>query len=528
MRDLINLVDGVLTESRGIGARRMGEEFVSTKNPNDKIYVNTVAFYPDDRPHFANEEERNAALKAAISGIKNATISLISQFKEKDRAFGIAIFDRPNKQKLIFIKPFVEVKPDPTKNSWDNQRGLPGYKFNSKVAAKSLAGVMPQDVLKSKATDLTPSDIIEQIAAKFGAKHILTKAAQSVASGIMPITIPADPEIGFTAFRDYFCELLHPIALVVGNYRGDVAQAAQSFLGTQDFSNTLISFGADKTEGLSDSILIGPDGRKVKVSSKGGPGGGAPASSKNLLDCVRDAEVANKKLVRKYSDVIDIIKTVENSSQEQGPLVLGVQFGIIGPADVKKIIELKKQYAINMSDIKKLGLSKKLTALALGRKAAKPESVNMFFHCIAAVAHAVAKHVNENTEFSEAASQILNNGALIQVYTKASDKGNTWVINSFEPKWPGDDITAVKFSAGKTYFSTYINGKFTFKIITRGFTDVETDDTSGVIEPDMTDIETPTVKPGAAPKDIRSKAAKAARQLRGFEPKKADLGREER
>lgn len=527
MREILNILESIVTESRGIGARRMGEEFISTKNPNDKIYVNSVEFYPNNRPHYANEKERNTALNAAISGIKNATVSLTTEFKDKDRAFGIAIFDRPNKQKLIFIKPFVEVKPDPTANSWDNQRGIPGYRYNSKVAAKSLAGVMPQDILKSKISDLTPSEIIQQIATKFGANHTLTKAAQDVAKGVMPITVPADPEIGFTAFRDYFCELLHPIALVVGNYKGDVSKAAESFLGASDFSSTLINFGTDKTEGLSDSILVGPDGRKVKVSSKGGPGGGAPASSKNLLDSARDAEQANKKLVRKHADVLDIIKTVDTSSAVEGPLKLGIQFGIIGEEDAKKIMGLKSQYPINLRDIKKLGMSKKLTQLVLNRKTEDPDSVNIFFHSIAAVAHAVAKHVNENTKFSDAASQILNNGALIQVYTKGKDNGDTWTINSFSPKWPGDDITDVKFSAGKTYYSTYIKGKFTFKIILRGFTDVETD-TGGIIEPDTTDIEQPTVKPGARVKGLRPKAATVARRERGAEPKKPDLGRAQR
>ena len=39
MRDLINII--TLTESRGLGARRAGEEFVSTTNPEDKIFINS-------------------------------------------------------------------------------------------------------------------------------------------------------------------------------------------------------------------------------------------------------------------------------------------------------------------------------------------------------------------------------------------------------------------------------------------------------------------------------------------------------
>lgn len=46
MRELIKIVD--LFESRGLGARRSGEEFVSTSNLNEKIYVNSVRFYPEN------------------------------------------------------------------------------------------------------------------------------------------------------------------------------------------------------------------------------------------------------------------------------------------------------------------------------------------------------------------------------------------------------------------------------------------------------------------------------------------------
>ena len=41
MRDLIDIVSGKLFESRGLGARKAGEEFVSLTNPDDKIFFQT-------------------------------------------------------------------------------------------------------------------------------------------------------------------------------------------------------------------------------------------------------------------------------------------------------------------------------------------------------------------------------------------------------------------------------------------------------------------------------------------------------
>jgi hypothetical protein len=292
MRDLINIV--MLTESRGLGARRAGEEFVSTTNPEDKIYVNSVSFYPQDRIQFGSYEEMVEALKELVN-IPDAYVDLIGKFGPKDLAFGIAIFDKPDKTKLAFVKPYKMVKPDPTQNDWNNQTGIPGYRYNSKAAAKTQAGMTPQDIL-TDGNDQSPAGIVEQIAAKFGEESSLTKVAQAIAAGQkLPIAIPADPSLSFTAFRDYFCELLHPIALHTGNYTGNAGDAAQKFLGVGGFAGTTINFGNDKTEGLSDSILIAPDGRKIKVSSKGAKG--AEASAKNIVDAADELKTSNPDLL---------------------------------------------------------------------------------------------------------------------------------------------------------------------------------------------------------------------------------------
>jgi len=58
----------------------------------------------------------------------------------------------------------------------------------------------------------------------------------------------------------------------------------------------------------------------------------------------------------------------------------------------------------------------------------------------------------------------LNNGALIQVYTKASENKGQWTLKEFETVYPGESIKGVYLSAAKTYYSTGIKGNFTFKI----------------------------------------------------------------
>ena len=265
MREYINII----TESRGLGARRTGEEFVSATNPEDKIYVNSVTFYPEGGTKYNTYEEMSIDLKRIVNEISDADVDLIGKFTPTDLAFGIAIFDRLDNSRLAYVKPFKTVHPDPSQNNWSNQTGIPGFRYNSKTAAKIQAGMTPQDILTQE-SNLTPSDIVHQVSAKFGEDSPLTNVVRLIAAGQkLPITIDAPSAMSFTAFRDYFAELLHPIALHTGNYVGNAGEAASKFLGVGGFAGTSINFGRDKNEGLSDSILIAADGKKIKVSSKG-------------------------------------------------------------------------------------------------------------------------------------------------------------------------------------------------------------------------------------------------------------------
>jgi len=479
MRNFINILDNLIVESRGLGARKTGEEFVSTSNPNEKIYVNSVRFYPENATEFPSYQEMVNDLKQRVNNIPGAYVDLISKFKESDRAYGIAIFDNPEGSRLAYVKPYRSINLDPTQNKWDNQTGIPGFKYNSKSAAKTQAGLTPQDIL-TRQSNLTPADIVSQIAEKFGTDSPLTKVAKNISRGQrLPLTIDAPPGISFTAFRDYFCELLHPIALQTGNYRGNAGQAAMKFLNQDSFSGTSINFGTDKTEGLSDSILISDDGKKIKVSSKGA--GGAQASAKNLLDAVNELRGTNPQLARKHKEIIGVIQEMVTAGQGGAPLVLGVKYGIIDAGDSDMIKSLKGQSRVTLVSVKNMAMSSKLKKLILERKTDDPENVNLYFHALAAVAHKVADHVNEKTKFGEAASEILNNGALIQVYTSASESGDSWTIENFRTVWPSDTVTGVKFSASKTYYSTGIKGNFTFKILKNNASDVE-DDTDEINE----------------------------------------------
>jgi len=139
MRNFLDILDRIITESRGIGARVRGAEFVSTTNPDEKIYVDQVLFFPETGGEYETEQEMNAALQAFMEQFEGY-VDLIKEFSKRDRAFGIAVFTKPDSDvRLAWVKPFQKVQRDPTANQWDNQTGIPGYKYNSKAAAKTSA-----------------------------------------------------------------------------------------------------------------------------------------------------------------------------------------------------------------------------------------------------------------------------------------------------------------------------------------------------------------------------------------------------
>ena len=201
-----------------------------------------------------------------------------------------------------------------------------------------------------------------------------------------------------------------------------------------------------------------------------------------------------RKLLRKYKDIIGIVREIQTSGQSGAPLFLGMKFGIIDEKEAQLIRDLKNAPLVNLQDKKKLksmGLTPNLIKLAEGRTTKNPDNTNLYYHLLAAVAHLAVVEVNEKTKFSDAASDILNNGALVQVYTKATEKKGQWILTSFDTVYPGTSVSGVMLSASKNYASTGIKGNFTFKIL-RGGAKVAPDDASSQVPEPPMDSQAPT------------------------------------
>ena len=513
MRDILDKIQ-IIAESKGLANRRPGAIFKNSAG--DEITFVDLSFYPDGGGRFEPEQ-----LEDAIQQMTAQVGDIQWQNTKTARVGGFAIAQFDSETGPLYFGFFLgEIKPNPVDNNIKNQVG--DYKFAGAAAAKTQAKMTPQDLLTNK-TNLTTKDIMLQLSQSLGVDSPIYYIAHQVAMNApFPIEVEVTDSLSFTGFRDYFCEILQPIVLQNGNYKGNAAEAAQIFFGEPSFANTTISFDDSKNAGLSDSVLELSDGRYVKISSKGEKG--AEASVKNLLDEVDN--VQNPELLEKYGDVIELIETMRTNGQAGAPLILGIQYGIIDESDAEFIKSLRKFRPVPLNSIKDVDVngmspSDNLIKLAMNRKTKKPESLSLFFHLMAAVAHEVANKVNTSTNFSQAASEILNNGALVQMYTNAKQSGNKWVLEGFRTVYPSKAVTGVILSAGKNYSSTEIKGNFTFKILRNGAkADPEPTETEQATD-DAADVDLAK----AAEKIVGS--TKSVLQRKQREPK-SDIGRAKR
>lgn len=455
MRDILDKLE-TLNESTGLANRKSGDVFRDSSG--NEIVFNNIRFFPDQGGKL--EPNELDSMISRVSDELGTEIQWLNNRSPRSGGFAIASFNSPEGE-ILFGRYLESIKPDFTGNYVPNQIG--DFRFAGKAAAKIQSGLTPQDLLTDR-IDLTVEDILTQLAAKLGTDNALYKVAYNLAMGEpLPMTFDAPSDESFTGFRDYFCEILQPIALQRGQYTGNAGEAAEIFLGGT-FEGTLISFDDSKTAGLSDSIMTNSEGKSIKVSTKGGKG--ATASTKNLIDSVNELQETDngRKLIAKYEDAIEIMREIQKRGQAGAPLYLGMKYDIIDEDDARSILEMKNNAPISLTDIDNLGLSDNLVRLAKGRGTTNTEKVNLYYHLMAAVAFKAADEVNDKTDFSKAAADILNNGALVQVYTKAKEGKGQWTLSEFNTVYPGDSIKGVYLSAGKTYYSTGIKGNYTFKI----------------------------------------------------------------
>jgi len=507
----------ILTEGRGLSARAPGEKFADAQG--NEITFQGLQFFPE-RGHFQNSMEM-------MQAAENTGLNIHWTNKPKGgtdgatEAFGIATFTigDDTEKKYYLGRYFKTIDPNRMNNNFPHEAIPGGFKLQSGLGKKEGAGYKPSEILTNFKSN-TPDTIAQQIIAKFGQGSDEANAVTAFMSATQfPIKVPKG-NMNVQAFRDYFCEMLQPVALVRGMpIKGNAQEAAEIFFGSgAGYNDCVISFNEGVSGGLFDSLLVNSEGKQIKLSSKGKSG--ANASVVNLLRCIEELQVAPKGavLLKKYAKTVEILSTIDKGGHAGAPLQLGVEFGIITNADASAIMTLK---AFGPEDSIPWGKgTEKIQALYKARKARDPSKIIPFEHALAAVAYKVADYVNNNTDFGKAASDILNHSALVQMYTDVTEAGNQLSINGFTAVYPSETVTGVLLDAAKAYMSTQGKGNFVFQILKNGAKPVKQ------TEPEA---ESPIAAPNAVTGkriDIRPQGAPTPREPRGAPT--AGLGRERR
>jgi len=462
MRDLIDKLNNVLNESRGMSARQPGEEFVRTnsKDPNDIIVFKGLTFYPESGKYDSNETLMKAFYKVQqkIGGIEQ-----LNKPSKQGGGFAVATFDTAYGVRHL-AKFANEIKPVRTQNTFFQTQDIPGgFTYKTAKAQKETVGYKPSQILTNFKSQ-TPESILAQISAKFGPESDEYRAAEIFNSASQfPIEMPAG-NMDFAGFRDYFCEMLQPIALIHGMpIKGNANKAAEIFLdGT--YSDCVVSFNQSVGGELYDSLLINPAGKQIKLSSKGAKG--AMASSVNLLKSVRELENAGMTQFREqYADVIDILETIGQGNHDSGPLNLAIEQGMITSDEAAQVMSLKQYAGVKDFNIDDTDITDNLKKIYKERKADDPSKIVPLNHLVSSIAYKVCNGINLGSNFSEAAADILNNSAFVQMYTEAKKVKDSFVITGFTTVWPSKLFTEVTLEAQKSYSSTSSSGgKLVFNI----------------------------------------------------------------
>lgn len=460
MRDLINLIDN-LEESRGLSARKPGETYSRGEGADNQITFQSLTFYPEVGS-FTSGEEMMTAFDAVQKQVKHP-IEMVNQ-PGSNRAFGIAAFDTAVGTRYL-AKFAKEIKPVREQNTFFKTKDIPGeFSQTDARGSKEKVGYKPTDVL-TEFKSQTPESILAQIEAKFGKDSTEYQAAVIITSAeSFPVSVPAG-NMDFAGFRDYFCEMLQPIVLINGApVKGNAARAAEVFMGKGGYSDCVVSFNTKTSGELFDSLLINSAGKQIKLSSKGAKG--AMASSVNLLTSVRELEAAGMTQFRKqYKDVIDILEVIDDGNHDSGPLNLAIQLGMIDSNEAAQVMTLKKYAGAKDFDIDKTDLSNNLKKIYKDRTAEDPSKIVPLNHLVSSIAYKVCNEINTKTNFSEAAADILNNSAFVQMYTDAKKGKGEFIIQGFTTVWPSKLFTDVTLEAQKSYSSTASSGgKLVFNI----------------------------------------------------------------
>ena len=452
----------VLGESKGFFGRDTGDKFTHHDGREYSI-VQVVAFPDAQQSKFETPEDRDAAIKAFQEEHNNAEIEWVNKPAKNMLAFGIAQLDDADGNHVFWGKYMQQVGFD-LMGAWANKQTPPGWALQTKGAQKFAAGFDPQALIRTEQEFSGVDSIINTVVKNSDdqVKEVFKTALQNLAQGNGGVVFEGMYEQQ-AALRDYFGEIMQPVALMGGVIKGQAEDARKLLADGAEWRDCRVMWPMSMNAALCDSFMIAPNGAQIGISSKGGQG--AAASAKNLNDAVTKArkngnEIVEAGGVAEYA--ASIVEIIARESQYDGPIEVG-KFLKVSGIDDKLNAEIKKYVQEGKTDLE--GMSKQATDL-ISNFAVKLETkgFNAGYALLSAASKTVAKFINADDKFSKGAIALLNQSDIIQLYTNMGKSKDNAVLGEFKAVYPPTFSGKVLIEGGKNYYSSRVGGKMAFAI----------------------------------------------------------------
>ena len=441
-----------LIESKGIMGRVQGDTFLKG---DDRLEFQSVTLYPTEEMQFNSPEQRDDFIQQLEQEL-NSQIDWTNAPNKGSLAFGVATLTDPAlDDKITYWGRYFKQKTADMMGKWGNNQVPVGWKLQTAGAMKLDIGIDPQHLIKTDDPFNGVLDVIQAVKTNSTGNELsesLVNALETIHTQEHPV-FPGQIS-NLPALRDYFGEIMGPVALMSDMVGGQAEDARRDLLRGIPWSNCSIFWPMAMNAPLVDSYFTAPDGTRVGISSKGGKG--AKASVKNIQDAILKAP---EELKAQYPTTVNVINIVQSNSAKDGPFRLAELYNIL-PQGLEEEIngyiqEGKQDYA---------GLSPACTELFnYGTPRQDVPGFNTGYAMLALLAKKVTKAINTSgPEFGQGCVAFLNQSSIVQLYCKMGKQGDDARVTGWEAVYPPNFQGTVEIDGSKNYYSSRIGGKFAF------------------------------------------------------------------
>lgn len=451
-----------LSESSGMYNRKVGDEYRNSQT-GKVVSFQSIVSYPNSGKYSSLAERQK--VQASIEGKK--LVQWVNPTMESNPnylAFSIVEVCDSDGNCEYWGRYFKEIVGNMLR-TWDNKEVPSGWKLQIKSAQKSAAGYDPQHLIRVETPFSNVKSVLDAVSNQLGIDHELSRGLVELSQGQLPIFKGMAGQM--PAIRDYFGEIMAPIALIAGSVSGDADLARVKLLGSSgSWGDCAIWWPMGMNHNLVDSYLRPPSNFDIGISSKGGVG--ARASVKNIYDQLvqvqKRAENSDElaAMLDQYKLELDLITKIQTQSQLLGPISLAVDLKVL-------TLDQSKQFANEVQSLIKnpnQRPSELLTSfMALKGARSSEGGYNPGYHALAGLAEQVAAELNSMPTINQFIKKLLNDSNMLQIYTKMAVKGNDAVVTGFNAIFPAQFDGNVEIYANKGYSSTGIKQKFVFGFV---------------------------------------------------------------